>query len=345
MRLKRFLWILGVAALAAGYTAAAGVVKARMERSLSDLFGREASIRVLYFTPWGLHLSGVVIPPGPGQESTVSVEQASLRVGFISLATGRPRFQVGLVQPRISFERDPMRVRHLPVSWDRLKRTPGIPLARLRVREGEVLLIDRAVLPAVFCGVRDLSLSLRADRINGGFTYSAIGLLEGRSRQLLGEVQASGRYHPAGWFQTRLAARHEGLEQAAPYLKRILGSAPSQGRFMMTSTVTCLADGVLAENEMTASEVSFATDEPTVMGMDGNQLVDLLRDPKGEIHLSFFVRGHVGQPLNWSNLLEATLRESLRQAMARNIHRSLTEAEPPRSVEELLRRGKDSLGR
>ena len=95
---------------------------------------------------------------------------------------------------------------------------------------------------------------------------------------------------------------------------------------------------------LTGQGVFFPSREPTVLGPDGNRLVSFIKDRDGVVHLDFIVKGTLGQPLDWTGLTTGTLREAIRQAMARNIQKVLNETEQ-KPVEEEIRSQMDSLGR
>jgi hypothetical protein len=203
------------------------------------------------------------------------------------------------------------------------------------------------VQPEVTCILRDTAVSLgRAPHPGVVYVYSAIGSLEGLSRQALGMVQVRGMSHlPDGPTEVEVSVKHGALQQIAPYVRRVLGTAPSQGSLELKAKVTAHAGMVVSETQLTSSHLAFATDEPTVIGPTGNRLVELLQDSKGLISLSFIVQGHGGQPLDWSDLAAGALREAMQQALARGIQRLLADVEERKPVEDWIQRQMESLGR
>jgi len=161
-----------------------------------------------------------------------------------------------------------------------------------------------------------------------------IGKLEINGESLLGE-----------FFESRVLMDHAALQHLGPHLRKILGVVPSQGICRVEAKITSVHESCVAEIDLTASQVAFSTEEPTLLGPPGNRLAELLRDPEGKIHLSFVVKGKPGDHLDWSDLAAGTFRESMRQALARGIQQTLTDAEVNKPLEEAIRRGYESQGR
>lgn len=221
----------------------------------------------------------------------------------------------------------------------------SIPLGRLQVREGQVRWVDKKVSPEtawVFRRVRaDLRFFGRPQRL----IFRGWAELEGDTRQKVGEISFSGEFLPAGMVQTQVELRHNDLNQLSPYLTEILGVPPAAGSAALVCSITSQGGTLIAANDLTAQGVAFQSEEPTVLGIPGGRLVELLRDPEGKIRLNFLVTGKQGQKLDWSGLAQAALAQSLRQAMARSIHRVLTDTEEVKPLEEKLHQGLESVGR
>ena len=162
---------------------------------------------------------------------------------------------------------------------------------------------------------------------------------------LLGSFDGKGTYLREGPVDADVTLTCGNLVALASYLREGLGSAPSAGRMRMETHLTVHMGVLMAHNEVTAAGVVFPGNAPTTLGLDGNRLVELLRDPEGKVHLSFIVSGKLGEKLNWSDLTAGAMREAMRQAMSRSIQRVLNETEQKKPVEELLRNKLDSLDR
>ena len=113
----------------------------------------------------------------------------------------------------------------------------------------------------------------------------------------------------------------------------------------MTGVQTCALPILVAETDLTARNVVFPTEEPTLLGPTGNHLVKLLKDSSGEVHLHFVVKGTLGEKLDWSDLVSSAVREAMRQAVSRGIQKVMKDSEELKPVEELIRKGLESLGR
>lgn len=346
MRVKFVLWIIGIGLLVGVYVSGVAKVRQQMEAALSDAFGRKATFQSAAMTfPLGVRLIDVSIPAGAGMESSVSARRVEARLDLWMLLKGQPRLDLELEGLKLLVERDTQKSLHLPLHSSGLGKIRELPLARLRLKDCRIILIDRAVSPLVFCDLQDLNLTMKSSRKPEIWSYSASGSIQGESGRPVGRLEAEGELYRSPLSEATVSVRYQRLEQLSAYLRWILGAAPSRGSLQMTSSLRFLGGELLSDNQIEAAGVVFPTDEPTTLGPSGNRLVDLLRDSQGVVRLSFTVRGRLGERLDWSNLMEATLREALQQALARNIQKTLTEAEPPRSMEEAIRRGMESLGR
>lgn len=346
MRVKLFLWIIGIGLLIGIQIVGSGKVRRQLETALSDTLGRKGTFQSAAMAfPLGVSLSDVTIPAGPSQESSITARRVKARLHLWMLLKGQSRLDLELEGLKLLVERDTQKSLHPPFTLSNLWTFRKLPLARLRVRKCQIILIDRAVSPLVYCELRDLTVNMKPDRKPGQWIYTASGRLQGESKQPLGQLEAKGELYPSALSEANVSVRYEDLGRLSAYLRRILGTAPSRGALQLTSVLRLMERELLSDHQLEATGVVFPTDEPTALGPPGNRLVQLLEDSKGVVHLSFVVRGRLGGPLDWSGLMGATLRESLHQALARNIQKTLTEAEPPRSMEESIRRGIESLGR
>ncbi len=176
-----------------------------------------------------------------------------------------------------------------------------------------------------------------------GFTLS--GRLEDGQGGSLGRFSARGTFFKEGPVDAEVSFTGANLENLAPYLRQVLGVAPSGGAMEMRTRLTLYRGVLMAHNEVSASGVVFSGNEPTTLGPDGNRLVELLKDREGKVHLSFVVAGKLGQKMDWSDLAAGAMREAMRQAMSRSIQQVLTDTEQRRPVEELLRKKLDTLDR
>ncbi|MBI3616494.1 MAG: DUF748 domain-containing protein [Candidatus Omnitrophica bacterium] len=346
MRVKWILWIAGIGFLVWIHAATNRQIQGWTEGALNSGFGRKAAFRArtLIF-PVGIRLSNVTIPSGSGRESSVSIGRVEARINFPALLRGRPGFDLELRGPKFLIERDTAGDFHLPLRPGGVGEGLEFPLAHLKVKEGELLFMDRAVSPLVFWAIRDLSVSVRADPRSGRWLTSGRGLLQGQSHETIGQFEIRGKLDRSALSDAELSVTYQGLGNLAPYLRHVLGTAPSQGAFKLTSAVDLGKGSLSADNRIVATGVLFPTDEPTALGPSGNRLVELLKDRDGMIRLSFPVKGPLGELPDWSNLLGAPLRDAMRRALAQNIQKALADAESPRSVEEALRRSLDSSGR
>lgn len=222
---------------------------------------------------------------------------------------------------------------------------PSIPFGRLQVREGQVRWVDKKVSPETAWVFRKVRADLRSFGRSQRLIFRGWAELEGDTRQKAGEVSFSGELLPAGMVQAQVELQHSDLRQLSPYLTEILGVPPAAGSAALKCSITSQGGTLIAANDLTAQGVVFQSEEPTVLGIPGGRLVELLKDPEGKIHLSFLVTGRQGQKLDWSGLAQAALTQSLRLGVARSIHRVLTDTEEVKPLEERLHQGLESSGR
>ena len=175
------------------------------------------------------------------------------------------------------------------------------------------------------------------------FTLS--GSIEDGRGGSLGRFSAQGTFFKESPVDADVSLTGANLENLAPYLRQVLGVAPSRGRMEMQTRLTLYRGVLMAHNEVAATGVAFSGNEPTTLGPDGNRLVELLKDREGKVHLSFIVAGKLGEKMDWSDLAAGAMREAMRQAMSRSIQQVLTDTEQRKPVEERLRNKLDTLDR
>ncbi len=298
--------------LVAGATVAAGrALKPRFENELGRLLGRQVAIQSARLVfPAGVVLKKVVISADPSQEnlSPVQIQEAVVQFGFLSLMQGRP-----------------------------------FAVARLRIRDGEVTVVDRQISPEVTWVFRNVSAGIAHSHRPDEYLYTASAIVTDAQKKPVGRCEINGHFFLAGTTEATVSLKEMDLPFLAPYAKLILGMAPSQGACTLVSRVSAYQRSLLAESTLSASGVVFPTEQPTLLGPAGNRLVELLRDETGMVRLSFLVTGRPGEPLNWSELTAATIRESVRQGMAKGIQNVLSSTEQ-QPVEESVRKGLESIG-
>ena len=360
MRKYWILCVLGVGLLLWAAFAATESLKRSVTADLRRALKREVTVQgaTLIF-PAGIRLTGITIPQGSTPEGVPygSIQQLGIRLTLGSFLQGRPGVDLELIRPRIFFRGQLKGLAGRLPSRSAFKRG-GFLFNRLRVRDGEIILVDQRVTPPVEWRVKDLSVSVRSGPQPGGYSYSILGdwqdeshqpqgngeASSSRSHEQVGKLQVNGQLLADRTIRAKVSFSHDKLEDLAPYARRLLGAAPARGAVQISGTVTLKQGELSADTELTASGVRFATEEPTLLGPPGNRLAELLQDRSGQIRIPFPIKGSL-QGQGWADLLTVSLKEALRQELARGIQRALTEAEPPRSVEEFLRRESESSPR
>lgn len=359
---KLIIFVLLVGLAAVGYGLGMGVMKRRLVNALSEAAQRPVRIKSLSLTlPLGARITGLTVPPiGREKAAPISAEEIRARLAFDGVARGKTVLDLEVTAPSLSMVWN-AEARRLLSMFQAAGGFAGqgagasaqggqMPtLWRLRVRDGELLVADETVIPRVVWRLTNLGVSLK--RGGGGsarqYVYSAAGLLKGAENKELGRFEVDGSLTPGGPGEAKLSLGYDRLKTLAPYVRKVLGTAPDQGKVELESRVTFDHERglIIAENELTAAGVRFPLEEPTKLGPTGNRLVELLSDPQGRVHLSFVVTGRAGEPLDWSDLAAGALREAMRQALARSIRKVLIETEKAAPIEELLREGLKSIGR
>lgn len=334
-------WILGAIAVflvVAAYLAATRSVKDFIEKRLDAALHEKVTLRAAHLTfPPGILLVGFSAP-------NFSIEQVGVRVSFFALLTGKPGLDLEVTAPKLFMERDAAGNVKSPTGEGK-KKPLGLPISRLRIRAGEITFVDHKVLPEMTWLIRDLRVSLR-QKNSSSFDFGVVGELQQSPQKPVGNFELKGEFFTEGTADADFSIRHEALEQLGPYVQPILGAVPSRGSAALQSKITLHEGMLIADNKLQITELSFAAaDQPTILGPASGRLVELLQDERGEIHLAFVVKGRLGEPLNWSDLVNSTLREAMKQALARNIQRTLTDIEKIKPIEELIQKGLESLGR
>jgi hypothetical protein len=351
MKTKTILLIVAVGLVVAAYFVAARSMRDFIEKRLSDTLHEKVTLQAAHLTfPPGILLTGVSAP-------SVSIQQVAVRVSPMAILRGQPGLDLEVNSPKLFVERGADGQMKLPLSAPSAAPAPSapadsgkpakkaIPFSRLRVRAGELTFADRKVSPEVTWAIRDLRISLKQGRDPGGMMYGAVGELQQAAQKRVGSFELKGEFLQESTGEADLTIRHEALEQLSPYVRPILGSSPSRGSFDLTSKITIHEGMLVADNKLTIRNLGFATDEPTILGPVGGRLVELLQDSSGVIHLAFVVKGKLGGELDWSDLFNSTLRQAMQQALARNIHKVLTDTQELNSIEDLINKGLESLGR
>ncbi len=348
MRVKFFLWLIGIGLVVGIYGVVTRTLQERLEVRLTHSFDRPVKIREVHviFPPALLLLKLTVEDSARGEKvPLLSIQQTFLRLSFLKFLQGQRGIDLEFTSPELFVTRSPQGTFSFPlVSW--LQKNSSFSMTRLRIRNGEVKLTDQAVSPETIWIVRDLRLSM-VSKGNKPQSYlvSAIGSLEADPARSIGSVEIDGEFVPAGTTQMKVSITQTEIERLAPYIRQIIGVAPSQGSCAIKSAATLQNGAVVAHVDLTAHGIMFPTNEETIFGLAGNRLVELLKDKDGSIHLAFDVKGRLGESLDWSNATTAAFREAMRQALSRSIQNVLTDVEERRPVEELLQRGMESLGR
>lgn len=290
MRIKFLLWLIVIGLLTGIWRVGNVTLQKMLEEKLSQACQREVSIQSLRvtFRP-GVELRGVKIAPAPDQKSA-----QPLSIGQV---TGRVRLS-SLLKARPIFLLD------LP----------------------ELVLTDRGIAPPVQWRIRNLHLQLRS--MPQGYFSHARGELLGESGELLGQFEWSVGSSAGATEREHLAVMYAQPQHLAPYFMRLLGAAPIQGALHLDARITSAGDDLTAESDLTAEKLIFPTAEPTVLGPAGNELVGLLQDSQGRIHLNFLLKGKTTSHFDWSELVVVVLRESLSEGVVHSIQQTLASTQP-----------------
>lgn len=277
------------------------------------------------------------------REAGVSVQDVSVRPAWGSLLRGRFGAELVLNAPELTLRWSKENgISGLSAKSLAAVRGGKIPVVQIRVREGKASLLDQTVSPEVPWDFNRLAFTAQIDWPARRCAFKGNGALAGPGGSEKGRLQAEGSaVLPGGPVDATLHLAHGEAGDLAPYIRQVLGVAPSRGKAEVTSRVTLHQGVLMTHNEVTAMGVVFPPNETTVLGPDGNQLVQLLQDGEGKMRLSFLVTGEIGKGLDWSDLAAGAMRESVQQAMARGIQRVLTDTEQ-QPVEDAVRHELDS---
>jgi len=346
----RWKWVIAalVGLLLIGvYSSVSSGIRRDLERTLSAACRRQVTIQsARLLLPAGARLTGIHVPRLPAEQAPpFSVEEIRVRVSGAALASGRIGAELEMVRPKIYTEWT--RETRDYLQYLGLVRSEGasIEMTGFRIREGDLTLVDRTVIPNFWWRLRDTSLEVHPGPGEGRYRFRLSAALQTEAGEPTGTIQAEGSFFPRGPVDAKVLLTHERIQDLAPYLQPALGTGPGQGRIGLETRLTVLQGVLMAHNEVSAEGVAFPTEEPTTLGPDGNRLARMLADREGKIHLSFVVSGKLGQKMDWSDLAAGALHEAMRQAMMRSIQNVLGEKEQKQPVGEEVRKGLESLGR
>lgn len=346
--LKLLWWILGLGSVLGIYLSAVSSLRGQMEEMLSTACKRTVRIQTARFLlPPAIHLTGLEVPAGRGEDRTpLKIDAIHARLLTSAWGQGQPGGEVEIIHPQLYMEW----TREVKALTEMGGGSPvvvvsGIPVAQARVRDGEITFIDRLAVPNVFWNLRAISFAMRPGSSPREQEFALSGRLDDRNGRPSGTVEARGTSFPGGPIDAVVKLSYGDLVELAPYLRRVLGTAPSRGAVEVETRLTLHQGVLMAHNDLTATGVLFSDNQPTTLGPDGNRLVELLKDQEGKIHLSFIVAGTPGKKMDWSDLAAGAMREAMRQAMSRSIQQVLSDTEQSKPVEELMRRQLDTLDR
>ncbi|MCM8812203.1 MAG: DUF748 domain-containing protein [Candidatus Omnitrophica bacterium] len=340
------IWLLAAVAIAGGYLGGTVVLKGEMEKWIADAVGRPVQIDVLQGTfPPGITAKGITLAQEPDAANLpFAIHKVIARFSFLSLLRGQFGLDVELISPVISMERSSDGTWRLPVNARSAGGgRGGLPVVRLRVRDAEITIIDKFVSPEAMWFFRKVSLSAKREA-GGLYMYTFLSALEGLDRQPVGQVGVTGSVSfKEQAAEAHLSADYSALEFLAPYIQLAIGAAPSRGTCSINSAITVRGREFSADTKFIGKGILFAMEQPTALGPSGNRLVELLKDREGRVHLTFTIAGKLGEQMDWSGLITGTVREAMRQAMARSIQKVLGSSET--NVGESVQKGVESLGR
>ena len=344
---KLFGGLIAVAAIVGICLTAVSSLRGQMEKTLSSACGRPVRIQYAQFVlPLAIRLIGLEVPALRGEDRTpLRIDAIETRLSSSAWGQGQPGGEVEVIHPQLYIEWTREQKMLAEVRGSPIKADFGIPIAQARISDGEITWIDRLTVPNVFWNLRAVSFMIRPGPRSQEQEFVLSGRLDDRNGRPLGTVEARGTSFPGGPIDAGVQLSYGNLAELAPYLRRILGTAPSQGAVEMETKLTVHQGVLMAHNDLTATGILFSDSQPTTLGPDGNRLVELLKDREGKIHLSFIVAGRPGEKMDWSDLAAGAMKEAMRQAMNRSIQRVLTDTEQTKPVDELMRNKFDTLDR
>lgn len=346
-KLKLLWWVIGLGAVLGVYLVGVSSLRGQMEAQLSTACKRTVTVQAAQFVlPPAIRLIGLEVPAVRGEDrSPVKIDVIQARLLASAWGQGQLGGEVVVIHPQIHLEWTLEAKALSEAGGSPIIVSSGIPIAQASVRNGEITTIDRLAVPNVFWNLRDVSFTIRPGVRPQEREFALSGRLDDRNGRPLGTVEAGGTSFRGGPIDAGVKLSYGDLSELAPYLRRVLGTAPSRGAVQVETRLTLHQGVLMAHNDLTATDILFSDSQPTTLGPDGNRLVELLKDREGKIHLSFVVAGKPGEKMDWSDLAAGAMREAMRQAMGRSIQQVLSDTEQQKPVEELLRRKLDTLDR
>lgn len=330
------------------YLGGTSALRAQMEAALASACNRPVSVRsAQVIFPPGVRLSHITVPAYPRERvQPLSIGQIEARMAGNGFLQGPLAVDLRILQPKMFMAWTPYDKEMFSLASLKGTSTPvALPLSRLRLEAGELTLLDETVIPATQWNLRDLEGEFAAGQAPGQYRFRFSSRLVTDSAEDIGLLKVEGTWVSGGPLDATLEIRHRNLKVLAPYLCKVLGTPPAKGRAELTTRLTIHQGVVMARNDVIAEEVSFPSDAVTTLDLEGNRLVDLLRDEEGKVHLGFIVAGKLGKKLNWSDMATGALREAMRQAVSRSIQKVLKENEESRPAGEVLQEKFDSTPR
>lgn len=345
-KLKLFWWVVGLGAVLGVYRVAVSSLRGQIEAQLSAVCKRAVTVQSAQFVlPPAIRLIGLEVPAVRGEDRPpIRIDAIQARLIASAWGQGQPGGEVVVVHPRIHLEWTLEAKAISEMGGTPIVVPSGIAIAQASVRDGEVTTIDRLAVPNVFWNFRDVSFAIRPGGRPQEREFALAGRLEDPEGRPLGKVNGQGTFFPEGPVDAVIKLSHGDIGKLAPYLRRVLGTAPARGAVEVETRLTVYEGTLMAHNDVKATGLFFSDNQPTTLGPDGNRLVELLKNREGKVHLSFIVVRKPGEKTDWSDLAVGAMREAMRQAMTRSIQQVLSDTEQ-KPVEELLRRKLDTLDR
>ena len=346
-KLKFLWWVLGILAVVGAYAVFAGSLRSQMEETLTAACKRTVTIRSAQFTlPPAIRLIGLEVARAHGEaRAPLKVDMIQASLAASSWMQGQPGGELEVFHPQFYMEWTLEARAVTAMGGAPVIQSAGVPITRVQVHNGDLTFVDRTTVPNVFWNFQETDFTAQPGTRPAEQAFTLSSRLKDEQGRELGTVRARGTWLSGGPVDAQVELSDRDISKLSGYLRKVLGTAPSRGAMQMDVRLTVHQGVLMAHSDVTATGVVFSDSQPTTLGLDGNRLVELLKDRDGKIHLSFIVAGKLGEKLDWSDLAAGAMREAMRQAMSRSIQKVLSDTEQDKPVGELLQKKMDSLGR
>lgn len=209
---------------------------------------------------------------------------------------------------------------------------PAVLPHRVRLLRGVVIYRDQRQTPPWTLTLAPVTLDVAAQP--QGVRYRGDSGIRGSDDAPVGTLEFEGTTAFDGQTTATVQLAHRALPQLAPYLRPVLGAAPTAGALAVRAAITGRPEAMTARVHVEMTGLVLPPEAMTAAGVTAAQLLPLLQDEQGRVVLDFTIAGRWDQlQVGWNELAASAVQQILRQLVTQRLPnillRGLTQALEP----------------